>query len=87
METITGQINLKTSKEPVNLQEVLIKNRKAELYIEIAELLSGLLLVGFLWGHMFFVATVLISPEIFNKVPEFLEAAYLAQIGIPATIL
>lgn len=86
METMTGQINIKT-KETVNLQEVLIKNRKAEAYIEIAELLSGLLLVGFLWAHMFFVATVLISPEIFNKVPVFLEAAYLAQVGIPATIL
>jgi fumarate reductase subunit C len=88
METKLEQIDfLKTPEEPVLLQKVLTKSRRTELFIEIAELVSGLLLVGFLWAHMFFVATVLVSPEIFNRVPEFLEATYLAQIGIPSIIL
>lgn len=71
----------------MSLQRVLTANNRADLFIDIAELASGLMLVGFLWTHMLFVGTVLIGPDIFNTVPKTLEAYFLAQIGIPFVIL
>ena len=69
------------------LQRILTHSNKTDLVIDLAELISGFLLVGFLWVHMFFVASVLVGPQAFNQVPKFLEAYYLAQIGIPAVIV
>lgn len=62
-------------------------NPKTDLYVDLAQSLSGILLVGFLWMHMLFVATIIISPEFFNTLSEFLDKYYLAQVGIPATII
>jgi fumarate reductase subunit C len=69
------------------LQRILTHKNRTDLMIDLAELISGFLLVGFLWAHMFFVATILLGPWVFNQVPKYLEALYLAQIGIPAVIL
>ncbi|BAF59197.1 MAG: succinate dehydrogenase [Pelotomaculum sp.] len=62
-------------------------NPKTDMYVDIAQSISGVLLVGFLWMHMLFVATIIVSPELFNKLSEGLDKYYLAQFGIPATIL
>lgn len=62
-------------------------NPKTELYVDIAQSISGILLVGFLWMHMLFVGTIIISPELFDKLAEGLDRYYLAQVGIPATVL
>ncbi|MFQ5826331.1 MAG: succinate dehydrogenase [Dehalococcoidia bacterium] len=69
------------------LQRILATNNRADLLIDMAELFSGLMLVGFLWTHMLFVGTVLIGSDLFNQVPKTLEAYFLAQIGIPFVIL
>lgn len=71
------------------LQPVLNKktNPKTDMYVDIAESISGILLVGFLWMHMLFVGTIIISPELFDKLSVGLDRYYLAQIGIPATVL
>ena len=69
------------------LQDALTKSNKGDLLIDLAELASGLALVGFLWIHMLFVGTVIIGPDIFNKVPVFLEKYLLSQIGIPMVII
>jgi len=71
----------------VLLQDALTKSNKADLLIDLAELVSGLLLVGFLWIHVLFVSTVIIDPDIFNNEAKFLEKYLLAQIGIPIVIL
>lgn len=65
------------------LQRILTTSHRGDLLIDVAELASGLALVGFLWTHMLFVGTVLLGPEIFNSVPKTLEAYFLAQVGIP----
>lgn len=65
------------------LQRILTTSHRGDLLIDLAELASGLALVGFLWTHMLFVGTVLLGPEIFNSVPKTLEAYFLAQVGIP----
>ena len=69
------------------LQDALTKSNKSVLITDMAELISGLSLVGFLWVHMLFVATVIIGPDIFNNVPVFLEKYLLSQIGIPMVII
>lgn len=69
------------------LQKTLTKSNKTDLYLDLVELTSGLLLVGFLWTHMLFVATILISPETFNMLSEFLDTYYLSYIGIPFIVV
>ncbi|HOV80501.1 MAG TPA: succinate dehydrogenase [Bacillota bacterium] len=71
------------------LQTTLNKkaNPKTDMYIDIAESVSGVLLVGFLWMHMLFVATIVLGEGVFNTLSEGLDKYYLAQIGIPATVL
>jgi fumarate reductase subunit C len=62
-------------------------NPKTDLYVDLAQSLSGVLLVGFLWMHMLFVSTIIVSPELYNRLSEALDKYYLAQVGIPCTIL
>lgn len=69
------------------LQRVLTKSNKSDLYLDLIELASGLLLVGFLWTHMLFVATILISREMFNNLSEFLDTYYLSYVGIPFIVV
>jgi fumarate reductase subunit C len=64
-----------------------VTNPKTDMYIDIAESISGILLVGFLWMHMLFVGTIIVSPELFDRLSVGLDRYYLAQIGIPATVL
>jgi len=69
------------------LQRVLTKSNKTDLYLDLIELASGLLLVGFLWTHMLFVATIIISQDLFNTLSEFLDTYYLSYIGIPFIVV
>jgi len=69
------------------LQRVLTKSNKSDLYLDLIELVSGLLLVGFLWTHMLFVSTILISQEMFNTLSEFLDTYYLSYVGIPFIVV
>jgi succinate dehydrogenase/fumarate reductase cytochrome b subunit len=43
-----------------NLQKTLNQkaNPKTDLYVDLAESVTGIILVGFLWMHMLFVGTV-----------------------------
>lgn len=71
-----------------NLQTTINRSYgKTDLYVDLAQSISGVLLIGFLWMHMLFVATIVVSPELFNTLSEGLDRYYLAQVGIPATIL
>ena len=74
---------------PNTLQTILNRkvNPKTDLYIGIAQSISGILLVGFLWMHLLFVGTIIISPELFDKLSVGLDKYYLAQVGIPGTVL
>jgi len=60
---------------------------KTDLLVDLAQSISGVILIGFLWMHMLFVATIVVSPELFDALSEGLDKYYLAQFGIPATIL
>lgn len=69
------------------LQKTLTKSNKTDLYLDLVELASGLLLVGFLWTHMLFVSTILISQDTFNMLSEFLDKYYLSYVGVPFIIV
>jgi len=71
-----------------NLQTTINRSYgKTDLYVDLAQSISGVLLIGFLWMHMLFVSTIIVSPALFDTLSEGLDRYYLAQLGIPATIL
>lgn len=69
------------------LQKTLAKSNKTDLYLDLVELASGLMLVGFLWAHMIFVATILISRDTFNNLAIFFDDYLLSYTGIPIIIV
>lgn len=48
-----------------------------------AQMLSGAVLILFMWSHLLLVASVLISTETMNTIAHFFEATYMAQVGGP----
>ena len=47
------------------------------------QMLSGVVLVLFMWCHMLLVSSVIISPRLMNAIAWFFEATYMAQVGGP----
>ncbi|MFM1653096.1 hypothetical protein ACI7RC_13455 [Brevibacillus sp. B_LB10_24] len=71
----------------MQLQRALTQNRKADLWMELVQTVSGLLLVGFLWTHMIFVASILLGAGAFNKLAHFMEQFYLLHLAVAFIIL
>ncbi|MBC7354857.1 MAG: fdrC [Desulfomicrobiaceae bacterium] len=46
-------------------------------------MVSGALLILFLWAHLLLVSSVVISPRLMNALATFFEATYMAQVGGP----
>jgi fumarate reductase subunit C len=68
-------------------EKLLTRNPRADLLVDLAELVSGLLLVGFLWTHMLFVAAILLGGRTFDRLSILLDEYYLSYIGIPFIIV
>ncbi len=56
---------------------------KAAAYFDWLQMLSGAVLILFMWSHMILVSSVIISPGVMNGIAWFFEATYMAQIGGP----
>lgn len=67
--------------------KALGRSLRADLYLDLASLVTGLMLVGFLWAHMVFVATILIGATTFNDLARFFDDYYLSYVGIPIICL
>jgi len=67
--------------------EALGPNPRVDLYLELAGLVSGLLLVTFLWVHAFLNATVILGAPVFDGMARFLERYYLSPVGIGLGLL
>ncbi|MBO8129474.1 MAG: succinate dehydrogenase [Peptococcaceae bacterium] len=67
----------------MSLVRTLGKNPRCDLYLDLAQMISGILLVGFLWTHMLFVAVILLGPATYDSFARFLDDYYLSYIGIP----
>jgi fumarate reductase subunit C len=57
------------------------KSPRAAARYDIVEMVSGLLLVFFMWGHMLMLSTILFGEETMNGLAGWLERYYLAQAG------
>lgn len=65
----------------------LTGNIKTDFSLEVAELATGLLLIGFLWTHMIFIATVILGSDFFNTLSRLMDITYLSYIAVPAVPL
>lgn len=59
-----------------------IKNPRFSARVELAEMVSGLLLVLFMWGHLMMLSTILFGESTMNGLAEFLEEYYISQVGV-----
>lgn len=55
--------------------------------LDIIQAITGVVLILFLWAHVFLVSSVIISPELMNAIADFFERTYMAQIGGPLVLL
>lgn len=60
---------------------------KRDAFMDWIQMLSGAVLVLFMWCHMILVSSVIISPAIMNAIAWFFEATYMAQLGGPCIFL
>ena len=59
----------------------LVKNPRVMARVELAEMISGLLLVLFMWMHMLMLATILFGERTMDGLGAWLEKYYFAQLG------
>ncbi len=71
----------------MELQKALTSNRKTDFLVELIQTISGVLLVGFLWTHMVFVASILLGVNAFNTLASFMETFRLLDIAVIFIIL
>ncbi|MEB3101835.1 hypothetical protein [Ferviditalea candida] len=71
----------------MQLQRALAAGKKTDLVVETVQTVSGLLLVGFLWTHMIFVAAILLGVAAFNRLAHFMEQYYLLQLAVAFIIV
>jgi fumarate reductase subunit C len=58
-----------------------MENPRFAARVDLIELISGLLLVLFMFGHMLMLSTILFGQETMNALAVFLEDFYIAQAG------
>lgn len=59
---------------------------RTEAYLDLFQMLTGVVLVSFMWAHMVLVASInldLGGGRVMNAIARFFEATYMAQIGGP----
>jgi fumarate reductase subunit C len=71
----------------VILQKLLAKSPRLEARMELLELATGLLLLGFLQFHMFAVSSIILGVDAFNRDAARMDEYYLSYVGIPIIIL
>ena len=58
-----------------------MKNPRFAARGDLIEMISGLLLVLFMFGHMLMLSTILFGQDTMNALAAFLEDLYIAQAG------
>lgn len=56
---------------------------KRDAFLDWFQMLSGIILVLFMWCHMILVSSVVISTNLMDAIGWFFEATYMVQIGGP----
>jgi fumarate reductase subunit C len=60
---------------------------KISAYLDWLQMLSGAVLVVFMWSHLLLVSSILVGPKVMNSLAWFFEASYMAQVGGPLVFL
>ncbi len=71
----------------MKLQKALSYSPRADFIAEVVQMVSGLLLVLFLWTHMLFVASILLGSNAFNGLSFFMEKYGLLPAAIVFLLL
>lgn len=56
-------------------------------YLDWAQMLTGAVLIVFMWCHLLLVSSVILGQGVMNAIAHFFEATYMAQIGGPILFL
>lgn len=67
----------------LQLHKVSARNPRMDVIVEVIQMVSGILLVLFLWVHMLFVGAIWLGPNAFNALAHFMEAFDV----LPATVV
>ena len=62
------------------LQKALTKSIKTDYIVEMVQMVSGLLLVLFLWTHMVFVASIIVGVGSFSALASFMDRYELVPV-------
>ena len=68
------------------LQKALTRSVRTDYIVEMVQMVSGLLLVLFLWTHMVFVASILVGASSFNTLASFMDKYELLPVAVVAVI-
>ncbi|MFH1595039.1 MAG: succinate dehydrogenase [Pseudomonadota bacterium] len=71
----------------MNLQQILAKSPRREAWMELCELGTGLLLLGFLQFHLLAVSSIIFGAAAFNRDSARMDEYYISYVGIPLVIL
>ncbi|HEX9883496.1 MAG TPA: hypothetical protein VGA79_05985 [Desulfobaccales bacterium] len=71
----------------MNLQQILAKSPRREAWMELFELGTGLLLLGFLQFHLLAVSSIIFGAAAFNRDSARMDEYYISYVGIPLVIL
>jgi len=71
----------------VILQKLLAKSPKLEARMELLELTTGLILLGFIQFHLFAVSSIILGVDAFNRDSARMDEYYISYVGIALVIL
>ncbi len=64
----------------------LARKSRLPARLDLLQSTTGLLLVLFLWGHMLFVSSILVSPDLMWAVTKFFEGYFFLGRPVPAIV-
>ena len=60
---------------------------KLSAYFDWVQMLTGAVLILFMWCHLILVSSILLGPGVMNALAWFFEVTYMAQVGGPLIFL
>ncbi|EKO37545.1 MAG: hypothetical protein B193_3781, partial [Solidesulfovibrio magneticus str. Maddingley MBC34] len=60
---------------------------KLSAYLDWVQMLTGAVLILFMWSHLILVSSILLGAKVMNALAWFFEATYMAQVGGPLIFL
>ncbi|EPR41436.1 succinate dehydrogenase cytochrome b subunit [Desulfovibrio sp. X2] len=65
----------------------VVRPSRRDAYLDWIQMLTGALLILFMWSHMILVSSVILGQGAMNALAHFFEATYMAQVGGPLIFL